>query len=143
MRKSQRTIVPKNVWELMSAEDKKRYGHAHVTEEDIEKWHKGHEKEMHDQFSSWLDRNGFWKKYIHARMDKKTGIGKGVFDFTVWDHGKIAFVEFKTDRGRLSEEQKDFLAAQIADGTPAIVAHHYLDAAHFIENVFAIVPVPY
>jgi VRR-NUC domain len=136
MKRRQQTIVPKNIWDKMSPEAQKLYSAGHVTTQDIEKWHKGREKEMHDQFASWLDRNGYWKQYIHARMDKKTGIGKGVFDFTVWNEGRVAFVEFKTDKGRLSEDQKDFLACQIANGTPALIAHCYMDAAAFIQDVF-------
>lgn len=135
--RQQATLVPKNIWDLMSPEDQRLYRRGHVTEEDVEKWHQGREKEMHEQFASWLNRSGYWKKYIHARMDKKTGIGKGVFDFTIWDAGKIAFVEFKTEHGRLRPEQRDFLSAQIANRTPAIVARSYEDAVGFIKNVFA------
>lgn len=140
MKQRQRTIVPKHVWDKMSQENQKLYDTAGVTPGDIEKWHAGLEKEMHDQFASWLNRNGFWKQYIHARMDKKTGIGKGVFDFTIWDAGRVCFVEFKTDHGRLREDQKDFLSAQIANQTPVLVARSYESAIAFVQNVFAIVP---
>lgn len=138
MKPSQRTIVAKHIWDKMSPADQKLYQVGCQTEEDREKWHQGREKEMHDQFSSWLDRNGFLKKYIHPRMDKKTGIGKGVFDFTIWKAGRVCFVEFKTNKGRLSEDQTVFLAAQLFDRTPVLVAHSYEDAVAFVENVFAV-----
>jgi hypothetical protein len=86
-----------------------------------------------------LNRNGFLGQYIHARMDKKTGIGVGVFDFTVWAAGRLCFVEFKAEKGRLSPEQKEFLARQIANNTPALVAHSYEDAVDFIKRVFGTV----
>jgi hypothetical protein len=140
MRKSQHSrIVPKHIWEKMNPADQQHYNAGHVTDADLENWFKGLEKDMHDQFAGWLERNGFHKKYIHARMDKKTGIGRGVFDFTIWHHGRICFVEFKTDKGRVSEEQTEFLAAQIADRTPAMVAHSYQDAVRFVEDVFDLI----
>src|SRR5215472_10403251 len=115
MKRSQRTIVPKNIWDCMSPETQQNFQCGAQTDEDRERYYKGRENEMHDQFSSYLNRSGYSKKYIHPRMDKRTGIGIGTFDFTVWKCGRVAFVEFKTDKGRLTPEQKEFLAAQIAD----------------------------
>jgi hypothetical protein len=137
MRRSQRTFVPKNIYELMDPQDQQLFQAGFTTSQDREKWHKGKEKELHDQFAGWLDRNGFLGHYIHPRMDKKTGIGKGVFDFTIWKAGRIAFVEFKTSAGRLSMEQRYFFDAQINDGTPALVARSYEEATAFVTNVFA------
>jgi VRR-NUC domain len=126
-------FIPQNIRKWMSPEDQKALG-IPTDPEVRDKWFTGREKVMHQQFEDWLNRNDL--DYVHPRMDKRTTVQKGVFDFLVWFGPKLAWVELKTDNGRLSEEQKEFLARQTVKHTPAFVAHSYEAAVKFIQDVF-------
>jgi hypothetical protein len=128
-------FIPQNIRNCISPEDLRSLDLL-SDDEARDKWFKGREKEMHQQFEGWLRRNGI--KYSHPRMDKRSTVQQGQFDFMIWRRGRLCWVEFKTESGRLSKDQKLFLEDQVLDETPALVAHSYEYAVQFVEKLFSL-----
>ena len=61
------------------------------------------ERAIHDELSAWLKREGY--VYFHSRMDAKTSTQVGDPDFVIARGQRVAFVEIKTQHGKLSKEQ--------------------------------------
>jgi hypothetical protein len=56
--------------------------------------------------------NGGWRSRAEAGILKSLGVVAGVSDLVILFHdGRVAFVEIKADKGRVSQAQNDFLAA--------------------------------
>lgn len=63
----------------------------------------------------------------------KTGLCNGSSDLVGWTNkGQFLAIEVKTERGRLSENQKSFLTAVAASGGVGFVAHSLAEA---LENL--------
>jgi Holliday junction resolvase len=64
------------------------------------------EKEITRQIREYLDKIGVY----HWKVFQTLGSKKGVADILgIWKGGKFLAIEVKTERGMLSEEQRDFL----------------------------------
>lgn len=120
-------ILSNHILKLMSKEDRKSLGKNGLTmEEIIAKTNIKKEKDMHDLFASWLDLHGI--PFIHARMDKKSTIKKGAFDFTILYYRLGICVEFKMPGGSLTVEQEQYLALLNNAQVPAFVCHSVSEA---------------
>lgn len=65
------------------------------------------ELQLHDDIIAWCNRQQPRIKYIHARTDRKSTIGVGIHDFTLFMPGGITVkIECKTKTGKLDEDQQ-------------------------------------
>jgi VRR-NUC domain len=67
------------------------------------------EDKLHRDIMEWCD--GQWPrwKYIHHRMDKKSGIAVGAQDLTIFGpHPLCILVECKSKDGKLSDDQRNW-----------------------------------
>jgi len=95
------------------------------------------ENRMHEQYSGWLRRNGLL--YLHASPNKRSTLPVGWPDFTVFGAGaKTLFVEFKTKRGKLSDDQKAVMADLTRFGHVAGVLGCYETAVEFTKQEFGL-----
>jgi hypothetical protein len=88
------------------------------------------EREMHKQFSQWLDLNGLF--YIHSRTDKRTTQRKGLPDYFVIGKETLV-VELKTETGRLSSEQQQILDELSQRGVTCMVTSSVVDAIELVK----------
>lgn len=133
-------LVPENILRCMSAEDRRRYAKGQFTAMEVyERVAAKDEKKEHNRFISWLRRHDL--DYTHSRTDKRSTIQKGVADFHIWKGERHCFVEFKSEFGKLSQEQKDFLARQCERGTPVLVSQSYIEASHFVVETLRLEPI--
>jgi hypothetical protein len=133
-------LVPENLLKLMSPEDRRLVAKGQLTaEQALDKFCRREEKELHRQFESWLMRHEV--DYTHARMDKPSTIEVGTADYHVWRGIRHAFIEFKSEHGKLRKEQEEFVARQLRYGTPILVTKDYSVACAFVRSVLFIEPV--
>ncbi len=86
------------------------------------------ESELHDMLISWCRRQDPQVAYIHSRMDKKSTIGVGVCDFTLFiSEGRPLLVECKMPGKELDDDQKLFKAMVEANGHTLYVVHSYVE----------------
>lgn len=131
------SLVPPNILKCMSAEDRRKYAKGQYTVEEVyERVAVKDERKEHKYFVSWLDRHDL--DYTHCRMDKRTTIKVGTPDFHVWKAERHCFVEFKSEFGKLSQKQKDFIARQCERGTPVLVTQSYMEAARFVVDTLGL-----
>jgi VRR-NUC domain len=133
------SLVPENILNCMSAEDRRKYAKGQYTAEEVyQRVAAKDEKQEHNRFMSWLHRRDL--DYMHSRTDKPATIQKGISDFHVWRGERHCFIEFKSELGRLSPEQKDFIARQCERGTPILVTQSYIEAGHFVVETLGLEP---
>jgi hypothetical protein len=120
---------------LMNAEDRTKYDLGLLPEESMAKGDGRLEKYLHDEFINFCHKREI--DFCHARPDKKSTIAIGRLDFLCWKGRLLCFVEFKARWGRLSDEQKAFLATQKHKGTPCLVTKDLAEATQFVTaNLF-------
>ncbi len=74
--------------------------------------------------------NGGKRSMAEAGVKRRTGMLAGVWDICILGPGGATWwLETKTDRGRLSEPQRDFSAFMVAGGVPHAVVRGIDDAA--------------
>ena len=130
-------LVPENILKCMNAEDRRKYAKGQYTVEEVyERAAISDEKKEHKRFISWLRRRDL--DFTHSRMDKRSTIAVGTPDFHVWRGEKHCFVEFKSEFGKLSQAQKDFIARQCERGTPVLVTQSYREAADFVVQTLGL-----
>src|ERR1700676_5059664 len=113
-------LISENILKLMSEEDRQLIAKGQLTSEQaLDKFCRREEKELHKQFESWLMLHDV--DYTHARMDRRSTIQVGTADFHVWRGKRHAFIEFKSESGKLRPAQEEFLARQEKRGTPILV----------------------
>src|SRR5512139_2703436 len=95
------------------------------------------------RFVAWLEAQGLLFSHIpnespskrQAIKNKRLGTRRGVPDFLVLVPGKVIFVELKRQRGgRVSPEQKIWVAALTAAGCPAKVCCGAQEAIEFVKE---------
>jgi hypothetical protein len=75
-------------------------------------------------------------KNWRAVWDKRDGVSKGFPDFAIVANNKLMFIELKRLKySTTSQEQKDWIEAIKATGTPATIAKGAEEAIKFIEGV--------
>jgi hypothetical protein len=123
-------ILPPNILGLMTDEARHKYAPGQLLPAESQAKGDGKlEKHLHDEFINFCHLKEI--DFCHARPDKKSTIAVGRLDFLCWRARLICFVEFKASWGRLSEEQKQFLARQQARGTPCLVTRDLAEAIGF------------
>lgn len=87
----------------------------------------------------WHVPNGFKASPQACAMMKKIGLHKGVCDYWVLlDNDKLIAVEFKTQTGTLSNEQKVFIKHLQQCHIPAAVCRTPFEAANFVKQQYNI-----
>lgn len=131
------SLVPENILKCMSASDRRKYAKGQFTAQEVyAKVANKDEKQEHNRFIGWLHRHEL--DYTHSRTDKPATIQKGQADFHVWRGERHCFVEFKSELGRLSPEQKEFIARQCERGTPILVTQSYIEAGQFVVTTLGL-----
>ena len=64
------------------------------------------ESKLHQQIIDYCDAQWPRWKYIRARMDKRSTIGNGVHDFTIFAPGRVICVECKARNEKLRDDQQ-------------------------------------
>lgn len=120
-------LLPENVLQKMSPEDRAMLGRAGMTAEEASaKSEARSERQSQRTFSSWLSLREIY--FITPRSDKKSTIKPGHPDFTIFARGRVLFIEMKTSTGRLSDEQSQCVAELIAEGFTVVIARNALAA---------------
>lgn len=89
---------------------------------------------MHEQFMAWLHRQDI--PFDHDRMDKATVTTCGQPDFACFTDGRVAFVEFKFRKGKLSPVQKRRIRELRDAGNEVCVAYDLPTAINHVETAF-------
>lgn len=100
------TVIPTHILKLMSREQRKNLGRAGLTPDEVEHIVTARlEETLQKDMMRLLDQRGIF--FNRARMDKKTTVRVGMFDFTVYlPSGKFLAVEAKAPGGGLSIFQR-------------------------------------
>jgi hypothetical protein len=131
------SLIPENILKCMSASDRRKYAKGQFTAMEVyEKVAKKDEKQEHNRFIGWLNRHDL--DYTHSRTDKRATIKVGTPDFHVWHSARHCFIEFKSEFGKLSQAQKNFIARQCERGTPILVTQSYIEASQFVVNTLGL-----
>lgn len=129
--------LPENIRKCLPQSEKQKLGKAGLTMAEITaKSEVIAEKEMHKQFSNWLNLHGIF--FIHSRMDRPSSQNLGVPDF-IFACGKLtaipAAVEFKTPDGKLSDDQMICIARMQDNGWQVRVAKSVDEAIRFVTEL--------
>ena len=89
-----------------------------------------------DRHTIWLHvPNGEYRSHRTGARLKRMGVIPGVADFLVVPpSGKACFLEIKTEKGRLSPEQRAFYERCIVAGIPYSIARSSKDAELILET---------
>lgn len=108
-------------------------GYGLTRAEAIEKNEAQAEKEMHDQFSAWLRINEI--EAAHGAFGRKTGFTPGWPDYSFAVDGKAVAVEFKTESGKLTEEQQKMFPRMESNGWKICIARSLVEAINFVKTI--------
>lgn len=95
------------------------------------------------EFVTWLQSQGIrhthvaneTRSRVQAISNKQLGTSKGFPDYIVYVSGKVVHIEMKrTKGGKLSPEQKEWLAFLQREGHPAACCNGFDDAKKFVEK---------
>ncbi len=90
------------------------------------------EKEIHEDILQFCRLKGI--VCYHSRMDEKSGLKKGAWDFALLHNGKGCAIECKVHPNKLSTDQEAFLEHLERGGVPHLVAYSSDEAIRFILN---------
>jgi VRR-NUC domain len=91
------------------------------------------ESKLHQDIIEWCNSQWPRWKYVHARMDKKSGLDKGVADFVLFGPKKQCFViECKKSDGKISPDQRGWIAEMAMIQWPVLIVRSYEE---FLEIV--------
>jgi hypothetical protein len=132
------SIVPDHILKLMSETDRRSYAKSvgqstagMTAAEATAVVDSKHEAWMQRQFASFCTLKGY--EYLWHRMDRRTGATPGWPDFLVVVGGRICCIEFKTTKGRLSDDQERVQLALKKAGLPTLVTRSLSLAIEFIK----------
>jgi hypothetical protein len=130
--KKSTSILPENILRHMSAADRKSLGKGGLSaHEAIDRAQAKGEAAMQRQFASYCSLRGL--EYLWHRLDRKTGATPGWPDFLVVVSGKVVFIEFKTSKGRLSDDQQRVQLALQKAGLNTLVTTSASRAIEFVK----------
>jgi hypothetical protein len=95
------------------------------------------ERDLHNEFSGFLARNGF-KLVIHADPTKPSRIKPGWPDYSIIRSNRILFIEFKIGRNTLSQVQETVINELLAEGCTVHVLYSYEAATRATKEYFAL-----
>jgi hypothetical protein len=130
----QRIFVPPNIARLMSLEDRKANGIL-TPEEASERHNLTLERDIHNQFGSWLYRQGF-EDYYHSDPVRRPTIKAGLPDFGIYQDSRILFIEFKVPPNKLSPDQEAAFARMGRKGNVILICYSYEEAARATSKFF-------
>lgn len=130
--------LPDNIRKCLPQSEKQKLGKAGLTMAEITaKSEVVAEREMHKQFSNWLNLHRIF--FIHSRMDRPSSQNLGVPDFVFSVLRKStaipAAVEFKTPSGVLSDDQLTCIARMQDNGWMVRVAKSVDGAIRFVTEL--------
>lgn len=91
----------------------------------------GHEKEIHKTILNYCALHGI--VVIRARMDRKSTLMPGVYDFTLLKDGRGMCIECKTYGGKCSPKQIEFGQQLYAASVPHKICYSDTEAIEFIK----------
>lgn len=91
------------------------------------------EKQLHEQVIAYLKRHGY--AWFRSRMDKATSMACGDPDFIIVKGDKVAFVEMKMPKGKVSAVQHQRFDELHRAGCTVKIARDAADAIRYIETV--------
>lgn len=99
------------------------------------------ESKIQKEIMNYLESQNFLVIRNHTQGVRYTrGRGsnpnKGISDLTIIKNGKIAFIEVKTEKGKLEESQIDFIEKALKYGVPMLVASDVIHVSQFISQHF-------
>ena len=95
------------------------------------------QKQYHDEFLFFHVKNDVGSSRGGRFYDPRPlGVLAGVADFCILRQGKTFFLEIKTDKGRLSKEQRKFLVEVNRLGHVGFVAFGWNDIMDKLDGVF-------
>lgn len=127
-------FVPSNIARVMAPEDRKALG-IRTPEENAEHTNLELEREVHNQFSSWLYRHGF-EDFYHSDPTRRSRIRVGLPDFGVYRDSRIIFIEFKVKPNGLSPDQEAVFERMGANGNVIIICYSYEEATKAVLEFF-------
>jgi hypothetical protein len=90
------------------------------------------EKNMHVTFVKWCAMQKIIA--VHARMDQRSTIAKGAWDFHLLKNGRGCAVEFKMPGKMLTPEQLDYALRLARSHVPDAVAYSVDEAIEFARK---------
>jgi hypothetical protein len=93
------------------------------------------ERDLHNEFSGFLARNGF-NLVIHADPTKPSRIKPGWPDYSIIRSNRILFIEFKVGRNTLSQVQETVVNELLAEGCTVHVLYSYEAATRATKEYF-------
>ena len=95
------------------------------------------EKQAHDEFLFFHVKNDIGSsRGVRFYDPRPLGVLAGVADFCILRNGRAFFLEIKSDKGRLSKEQRKFLVEVNRLGHVGIVGFGWNDIMDKLEGVF-------
>lgn len=126
--------LPPNIERLMDPRDRAQFG-IRTPEERIIKAGLELERDLHNQFSGWLHRNGF-DDFYHADPSRRATIAAGLPDYGIFRDSRILFLEFKVPPNGLNAEQEECFSRMGAAGNVVLVCHSYPEAVKAVSAFF-------
>jgi hypothetical protein len=129
-------ILPDHVLSKMSKEDRDKLGRAGMTyAEGAAKYESRLERHRHGVFSQFLHLKGY--EHLHANPTKRSTIEPGWPDYSLFPpHAQVFFIEFKTEEGTLSEDQKRVIARLRGKGYEVFVLTDVREAIKLTDERF-------
>ena len=90
------------------------------------------ERAIHEALNAWLRREGY--AWFRSRMDQRTSTSVGDPDFVIARGQRVAFVEIKTQHGKLSKEQLRRHEELAQAGCIVKVARSLEDAIQWVDH---------
>lgn len=131
-----KTFIPPHFINLMSPEDRKKFG-VHTNAEHQASNDLTTEREIHNQFRSWLSLKGF-PVFYHSDPVRRPTIAAGLPDFGVFRDSRIIFIEMKVGKNTLSGEQEAVFQRMGSDGNIILVCHSYDEARRAVAAFFGL-----
>lgn len=91
------------------------------------------ERGIHEAFIAWLRKLEI--PYVYHRADKKSGIQSGWPDFTVLWCSHCVCIEVKTEKGRLSKDQKRVIAFIRKSGNRVEICRSCEQCVEAVKNI--------
>jgi hypothetical protein len=134
MSRNHRILVPAHIARLMSPEDRKANG-IETPEEEAQRHNLTLEREIHNQFGSWLYRHGF-EDYYHSDPVRRPTIKAGLPDFGVYRDSRIIFIEIKIGKNDLSESQEIVFQRMGEKGNVILICRSYEQCVSAVIQFF-------
>jgi hypothetical protein len=93
------------------------------------------ESELQDKVQKELNGRGVSWKHIPGTVVKKHRQLAGLPDLICVGYGCCFFIELKSDKGLLSEKQKEYLYFARTKGVPVLITNEFTDVVIFLDEL--------